>query len=260
MPCHLSKADEWKPWPDGKKFHDFVKDNVVEDDITLPEQIPADLLHFLQNCTKTITVHRRSTCGHKYQLTCDRAFKNLSLKKTKCEDYVQDAKLICGHVKTLKCWEYEEYCQNATKFACVQAVEKQCWNYNHCQSFLKTICKDEQTILSCDKLLNWNCDRGHLFENMPLCKIGIPKMCPKCILDEIDEYSDEIYKDMSVQSIINKCDVHPILQPIISIPAESEVKISKFRELQTEVLENYSAWQRKLDPWKRQVFMPHLLP
>jgi hypothetical protein len=259
IPCHQSyNFSKYAPWQAGKTFSDFIKDNIIHDDIESPQAIPSNLSLNLKDCTETVTIVRKKSCLHKYDVICHQAFESLGQESEKCEQIIQDASLPCGHYKSLKCCEYSQLCQDPEQYLCQEEVLKPCWNFDACKTQLKSICSSKKCSGSCEKLLPWTCDKGHLFENFPLCSTGIPMNCPECILTSIDDYLEDIYEKTNEESITNHYVQHPELEEILSIPINFQINIPSFRKSQTTVLDSFSHWLKGQDPWERQLFQPRI--
>ena len=258
IPCYQSyNLSKCTPWPEGKTFRDFITDNSIQDDIQLPQALSQDLEKYLEDCTNTMTIVRKKSCQHKYQVICHLAFKSLGQKSDKCDEIIHDS-LPCGHFKTLKCWEYTELCKHPEQYQCQEEVLKPCWNFDACKSQLKSSCSAKECSHSCNTQLSWTCDKGHLFENLPLCKTGIPKNCPECILTCIDDYVEEVYDKMSEESITNHFAGYPELGEVLTIPINFQINIPSFRKSQTTVLGRFHDWLKGQDPWERQLFQPRI--
>jgi hypothetical protein len=240
----------------------LMHDGILED--TVPP--PTNLQSSLSTCQKQLTLRKTSSCGHDVTLRCCDAWNQL--KKTSqasCKQLVVKA-LVCGHEKEFECSKYDEYLNDPSQILCEEEIQKKCWNFQACHQRIPLPCSSQE-FPCCQSRSQWTCPAGlHSFD-IPVCSMGQPSHCPDCILEEVQ-------REIAVIEEFQKNGEFPPLDfeklPAVFDGLRNQMSCiqhkddtlirSRFYTSKARVLSSYLTFLEKLDPWKRQVFQPRLIP
>lgn len=174
-------------------------------------------------------------------------------KTKKCEDFLKDCELQCGHFKDFKCCDFTAYELHPENYKCKEVVFLTCWNNTKCKQTIETICNEANHTAKCDKTFTWVCPKKeqHIIKGLR-CQTGIPLHCPDCVTDDIQSY-------MNGNKRMN---LPPLPTELTQFYTDSLVTVKsyeKFHEAQQKILTDLEPWYQKQKGLKRPLFEPKLI-